>query len=68
MQLERTLKGSLSTDLYIDGVFITKNLANALTGDETDAIYQAVKTRVTLLRCEEKGKLLDECLGKYVSK
>jgi hypothetical protein len=60
--------GNWYKDLYIGGAFITKNLANALTEDEIEAIYQAVKIRVTLLRYEEKETLLDECLGKYVSK
>lgn len=53
-------------DCYIGEAKVADNLAKALTEDEIEAIYIAVKARATLLKYEEKQEMLSKTLGRYV--
>lgn len=52
-------------DYYIGDVKVADNLARAMTDDEIEVVYVAVKTRATLLKYEEKQEMLINTLGKY---
>ena len=52
-------------DCYVGEAKVADNLARALTEDEIEAIYIAVKTRATLLKYEEKQDMLSKTLGRY---
>lgn len=52
-------------DCYIGEAKVADNLARALTEDEIEAIYIAVKTKATLLKYEEKQDMLNRVLGVY---
>lgn len=52
-------------DCYIGEAKVAENLARALTEDEIEIIYIAVKTRATLLKYEDKQDMLNKTLGRY---